>query len=758
MGFALQPGVKRSDTKDRMLTAGDDASSGSGRIRNSWRHHMFRSLTLRAKILALPLVAALGFVVTLATTVVLGTTAQTKLEAIQHGYSPALEQSRRLEGRLEAYQRALRDAVGASDTGAVIAADSIVKGFASLSDSLSHNSVVDTTAVKALATEFAGYAKTARATSFGMVTGSMEDLMGGMQNVKTQFAALQKGLAQQTAQNEAAITVAFDSAASLQSTSRWVTSVVLVIALVVLGLMAVGTLRNVIGALKSLSEAAGEIARGRIEQRIDIDSKDEIGTLATAFRGMVEYIGSIAHAADRLAEGDLSAKVTPRSEHDVLSRNVNRASDTLEQIIGEAQLLIGAAQQGELSKRGQPDRFQGAYAQLIAGTNDMLDAVVKPVQEAQDVLIRVANRDLTARVRGTYHGDHAAIKDALNSALDNIAEVFASLTTAIAQVNSAASEIGSGSHDLASGAADQAGSIDQVSNRIRIVDERTKANAADAHEARATMEQACTVTEQGVERMQALAEAVAEIKRSADATAKIVKTIDEIAFQTNLLALNAAVEAARAGDAGKGFAVVADEVRSLAIRASEASRNTAVLIEESVQKAETGVKLNDGVRRRLEEIRTGVQRAATMMTNIAEGAREQEKELAEVTAAMAQIGQLTQRTAANAEESASAAAELSAQAGEMHELAAQFDVGARAGHSSAPMAAAPIAAPAPTRRKSASAAKTPARRQAAPKSRTTAKSVSAHQNASDDVFPLSAADAIPFDDDDAGDDDVLGQF
>ncbi|MCC6431507.1 MAG: hypothetical protein IT354_11400, partial [Gemmatimonadaceae bacterium] len=227
---------------------------------------MFRSLTLRAKILALPLVAALGFVVTLATTVVLGTTAQTKLEAIQHGYSPALEQSRRLEGRLEAYQRALRDAVGASDTGAVIAADSIVKGFASLSDSLSHNSVVDTTAVKALATEFAGYAKTARATSFGMVTGSMEDLMGGMQNVKTQFAALQKGLAQQTAQNEAAITVAFDSAASLQSTSRWVTSVVLVIALVVLGLMAVGTLRNVIGALKSLSEAAGEIARGRIEQ------------------------------------------------------------------------------------------------------------------------------------------------------------------------------------------------------------------------------------------------------------------------------------------------------------------------------------------------------------------------------------------------------------------------------------------------------------------------------------------------------------
>ena len=714
---------------------------------------MFRSLTLRAKILALPVVAALGFIVTLGTTTVLGRSAQTKLELIQHGYSPALEQNRRLEGRLEQYQRALRDAVGASDTGAIVAADSIVKAFAITNDSLAHNATLDSAAVAATAVEFADYAKQARATSMGMVTGAAADLMGGMSAMKTKYSALQKKLAEQTKSSEAAIATAFDSAASLENTGRTVTSVVLVVSLLALGLLAVGTLRNVIGALQSISEAASEIARGRIEQRIDIDSKDEIGALATAFRSMVEYVSGIAHAADRLAVGDLSAKVTPRSEHDVLSRNVNRASDTLEKIIGEAKLLIDAAQHGELGKRGDPSQFQGAYQELIVGTNSMLDAVVQPISEAQDVLQRVANRDLTARVKGTYHGEHAAIKNSLNTALENIAEVFASLTTAIEQVNSAASEIGSGSQDLASGAADQAGSIDQVSNRIRIVDDRTKANAADAHEARATMEQASTVTEQGVERMQALAEAVAEIKKSADSTAKIVKTIDEIAFQTNLLALNAAVEAARAGDAGKGFAVVADEVRSLAIRASEASRNTAVLIEESVQKAEAGVKLNDGVRRRLEEIRTGVQRAATMMTNIAEGAREQEKELAEVTSAMTQISQLTQRTAANAEESASAAAELSAQAGEMHQMAAAFDVGHRAadpGPSSAPTA----------RRKTIAAPAAPARvrKSAAPKSRATAKSAAAHQDASDDVFPLSAAAAIPFDDDDTGNDDVLGQF
>ncbi len=732
---------------------------------------MFRTLTLRSKILALPLVAALGFLITLGTTFVLGQKAQARLAMIEGGYAPALEQSRRLEAKLDGYQRALRDAVGASDTAAVAAADTLVRSFALTADSLMKNPITNDSAIAIIGADFAAYAKGARATTFGMITGTMEDLMGGMQGVKSKYATLSKRLVEQTKEMDASIAKAYADARALQATTRWVLAVVLVVSLLALGVLAVGTLRNITGAMQSLSTAASEIARGRIEQNIEVHTKDEIGTLAEAFRGMVEYVGGIAHAADRLASGDLSAKVTVRSEHDVLSRNMNRASETLSDIVGEAKTLIEAARHGELDKRGNPDRFQGAYKELIAGTNNMLDAVVQPITEAQDVLNRVANKDLTARMEGNYHGDHAAIKQSLNTALENIAEVFASLTTAIGQVNAAASEIGSGSQDLASGAADQAGSIDQVSNRIKLVDDRTKASAADANEARAAMERAHTDTEQGVERMQSLAEAVAEIKKSADSTAKIVKTIDEIAFQTNLLALNAAVEAARAGDAGKGFAVVADEVRSLAIRASEASRNTAVLIEESVQKAEVGVKLNESVRRRLEEIRTGVQRAATMMTNIAEGAREQERELAEVSGAMAQISTLTQRTAANAEESASAAAELSAQAGEMHQLASQFNVGqndnappSRAvSHNQSHTQSQPQrksatpSAPTRSRRGASSSSSAPAK-SPRPASKSRAGSPASRASLSDDVFPMSASAAIPFDDDDNGSDDVLGQF
>jgi len=709
---------------------------------------MFRSLSLRSKILALPIVATLGFVTTLATSVVLGRKAQGDLTRIEKQASPALELSRRLESRLELYQRSLRDAVGASDTLSVIAADTLTRSFALLADSLASNPAADAATLSAIRRDYDAYVTSARAGSIRMIGGNSADLMGTMQGMRSKYGELAKRLSEQTNEYQAGITTAFATASALQATTISVTAGVLVVSLLALGFLAMATLRSVVGAMQSLSTAATEIAQGKIEQRIDVTSDDEIGVLGTAFRGLVEYIGGVAKAADRLASGDLSATVEVRSQHDVLSQSINRATETLRAIVGEAKTVTDAAKHGDLGKRGNAAQFQGAYYDLINGTNTMLDAVVEPISEAKQVLKRVANRDLSARVKGTYQGEHAAMKDSLNTALENIAQVFASLTGAIEQVNSAAGEIGDGSQELANGASDQAASIDQVTNRIKVVDERTKANVASAREAQAAMERANTSTEHGVERMVALADAVAEIKRSADATAKIVKTIDEIAFQTNLLALNAAVEAARAGDAGKGFAVVADEVRSLAIRASEASRNTATLIEESVAKAETGVTMNESVKRRLEEIRTGVQGAAAIMREIAEGAASQEQELAEVTSAMAQIGSLTQRTAANAEESASAAAELSAQAREMHDLAVQFKL------SDAPQSS--YTPPAPRRE--------PVSRASVGSGRPSARGVAgrsappARARASGASAGAKAAALIPFDDDDSSGDDVLNSF
>jgi methyl-accepting chemotaxis protein len=193
--------------------------------------------------------------------------------------------------------------------------------------------------------------------------------------------------------------------------------------------------------------------------------------------------------------------------------------------------------------------------------------------------------------------------------------------------------------------------------------------------------------------MQRLSQAIVDIKQASDETAKIVKTIDEIAFQTNLLALNAAVEAARAGDAGKGFAVVAEEVRNLAMRSAEAAKNTALLIEEAVRKAEGGVTLNQEVLHNLEEIVSQVHKVSEVMGEIAAASEQQQHGVVQLNTAVEQLNQVTQQTAANSEETASTAQELSSQAAEMRHLVQVFQLSPGAViHSAAPRATPPQAA------------------------------------------------------------------
>jgi methyl-accepting chemotaxis protein len=159
-----------------------------------------------------------------------------------------------------------------------------------------------------------------------------------------------------------------------------------------------------------------------------------------------------------------------------------------------------------------------------------------------------------------------------------------------------------------------------------------------------------------------MARRIGAIKESSDRTARIIKTIDEIAFQTNLLALNAAVEAARAGNAGRGFAVVAEEVRSLALRSAQAAKDTSSMIEESQHRAEQGVSASREVQELLQRIRGNVEEAGTMVREVAAASREQSRGVEQITQAVSQMDQVTQSNAASAEENAAASEELSAQA------------------------------------------------------------------------------------------------
>jgi methyl-accepting chemotaxis protein len=155
------------------------------------------------------------------------------------------------------------------------------------------------------------------------------------------------------------------------------------------------------------------------------------------------------------------------------------------------------------------------------------------------------------------------------------------------------------------------------------------------------------------------------ISKASEETSKIIKAIDEISFQTNLLALNAAVEAARAGQAGAGFAVVADEVRNLAMRAADAAKNTAGLIEETVKRVKDGRVLVDRGNEAFSRVAESAGRVAELVAEISAASREQAQGIEQVNKAVAEMDKVVQQTAASAEESASASEEMSAQAGQM---------------------------------------------------------------------------------------------
>ena len=240
------------------------------------------------------------------------------------------------------------------------------------------------------------------------------------------------------------------------------------------------------------------------------------------------------------------------------------------------------------------------------------------------------------------------------------------------QVVSASNQISAASQSLAEGATEQAAGLQETSSSLEEMASMTKQNANNAQRANALSSEARQAADTGTESMARMNRAIHDIQKSSDETAKIIKVIDDIAFQTNLLALNVAVEAARAGEAGKGFAVVAEEVRNLAMRSAEAAKNTANMIEESVKNARNGVEIAEEVGAVLAQIVQSIGQTTNLVGEIAAASQEQAQGIDQVNTAVAQMDKVTQQNAANAEESASASEELSAQAEGLNDIVNQL--------------------------------------------------------------------------------------
>ncbi|HSR10750.1 MAG TPA: methyl-accepting chemotaxis protein, partial [Thermodesulfobacteriota bacterium] len=224
------------------------------------------------------------------------------------------------------------------------------------------------------------------------------------------------------------------------------------------------------------------------------------------------------------------------------------------------------------------------------------------------------------------------------------------------------------SKTLADGSSAQAAGLEEASSSLEEMSSMTRKNAENANEAKNLTGDAKQIVENVNRHMTDMSEAIAEVLRSSEETKKIIKTIDEIYFQTNLLALNAAVEAARAGEAGAGFAVVADEVRNLAIRATEAAKNTSALIERTLKSVKNGSELTLATKEAFGKNVEVTEKIRSLIEEIAVASGEQAEGIAQVSRAVADMDKVTQTNAASAEESASAAEQLNGQAERVKEI------------------------------------------------------------------------------------------
>jgi len=319
---------------------------------------------------------------------------------------------------------------------------------------------------------------------------------------------------------------------------------------------------------------------------------------------------------------------------------------------------------------------------------------IKRVLEIAAIVEQVAGGDLTAEIKPLTDKDVLALD--IQKMTDNLSGMFAEINSSADQVTAGSRQVADGAQALAQGATEQAASIQQLSSSMSEIAKKTIDNATIADQASKLSGTIMISAEKGNRQMDDMMQAVREINEASQSIGKIIKTIDDIAFQTNILALNAAVEAARAGQAGKGFAVVAEEVRALAAKSAEAAKETGIMIQNSMDKAELGTQIAMDTASSLSEIVTGIGESSQLISDISRSSEEQSMGISQINTGIDQVAQVVQQNAATAEQSAAASQQMSAQSDILQGLIAQFKIRSEyEPYKSLPASPEPVAAPAP---------------------------------------------------------------
>ncbi len=445
--------------------------------------------------------------------------------------------------------------------------------------------------------------------------------------------------------------------------------------------------------VKSIQLTALEDYKSNFDQYVNPNAFDEVKTTAYGKIRKSAHVIEEAVKSVFIEDGRALLLEIRKHEKDYLLRGdtkyVGKMDKTITNLKGkvESSNLADSAKENILSLMGA---YRDQFGKLVSKDKDIKSLVAsmrESVHQIEPVIKDVMANSQAMMSEKSLITDKTAEQWSLISLVIGIATIVIGLVlaffisrsitkpinTAITglrsgaeQLDSASSEVAESSQQMAQGASEQAASLEETSSSLEQMSTSTRHNAENTKAVDELTHTVRTSAEKSKDAMEKMSDVIGKIKTSSDETAKILKTIDEIAFQTNLLALNAAVEAARAGEAGKGFAVVAEEVRNLAQRSAQAAKDTAALIEDAQHNAGNGVNTSDEVATILTEVVDGIEKMTQIISEVSAESAEEFKDIEQIRLSTEDMDKATQATAANAEESAAASEELAAQAKELN--------------------------------------------------------------------------------------------
>ncbi len=326
---------------------------------------------------------------------------------------------------------------------------------------------------------------------------------------------------------------------------------------------------------------------------------------------------------------------------------------------------MGEIAQGNLSAHFPLEPDTSEIGMLVHSIHQTRQQLKKYISDINSSLAQMAEGKMDITISTDYKGEFIPIQKAMNQILDSLNNALFQINLTTSHVSDQSQRMASDAQLLSSGVVQQASAVEELSSSIQALSEQVNSTSRDADNARAFSTDAAMQLQACNQKMADLTTAMGDIAQSSRQISGIIKTIDDISFQTNILALNAAVEAARAGEAGKGFAVVADEVQSLANKSSMAAKDISTLIQNSMKMVDHGNSLSADTTAALSTGVAGAHKSTELVDRIAQSARHQAEELAQLTLGMNQISNVVQTNASTSEKSAMSAQELQSEAEEL---------------------------------------------------------------------------------------------